>query len=306
MRTLFFQGVGATTKRIGFLVPLLLSMPSACDVIDPKEKTPSFIRIENPSVKTDPITEGSGSHDIRYAWVYVDDSLEGVYELPATVYTPQTGERSIKIAAGIQKNGMIGEKLRYPFYQFYETERNLRAGDSVEIEPRFEYYGQEFITVWNEDFDDPTEQNVTARSSSDASLDITEDQTETFEGNGSGKIRLDQKDEFFLGASEGEFRFEAGDPVFLELNYKSRDTINVGLLAEYPKETYKRSLLNLTATKGPNGKLRWNKIYVDLTPIVSEEENALSHEVFIQSSLRGGSTESDILIDNFKVLYQDR
>lgn len=277
---------------------------SGCEVIDPKEKRPSFIRIEDPTLMTDPLSEGSDSHDIRYAWVYVDDSLEGVYELPATVYTPKTGEQNIKINAGISKNGIDREKIRYPFYDLYSTDRTLEAGDSTHIEPRFEYYEQEFITLWKEEFDDPNEQNVIARSSSDTSLNITEAPSEIYEGNGSGKIHLNEQSPFFLGASEAEFQFEVGKKVFLELDYKCNDTVNVGILAEYPQKTFKRSLLNLKATYGSDGQLRWNKIYVDLTPIVNEEERALSYEVFLQSSLRG-KNESRILIDNFKVLYQD-
>jgi hypothetical protein len=76
-------------------------------------------------------------------------------------------------------------------------------------------------------------------------------------------------------------------------------------LAEYPSKTIKRSLLNLTATRRSNGSLHWNKIYVDLSPLVGEEPDASSYRVFLQTTLQDGASQGTVLIDNFKVLYQD-
>ncbi len=292
--------------KIASLILLLTSI-GGCEILDPEERTPAFIRIQAPSVATDPSVSGTDSHDIQYGWVYVDDQLEGVYELPATVYTPRTGYRNIKIRAGIHRNGMVNDKAQYPFYSFFSVNRQLSPDSTTVLDPEFRYFDpqESAITIWNEDFDAPNSQNVQARPSSDTTLNLTQDPSETFEGNGSGKIPINSSNDFFLGASQGDFQFEVGAEVYLELNYKTSDTLNIGLLAEYQSNTIKRSFLNLKATKRNDGSLYWNKVYVRLTKLVGEEPNANSYEVFIQTTLNKATSQGTVLIDNFKVLYQN-
>lgn len=297
------RNLKALIKWTLILLPLVLSR--SCELLDPEEKTPSFIHVKDVSVETDSSEEGTDSHDIRYAWVYVDDQLQGVYELPARVYTPKSGERNIKVRAGILKNGRIEEKVPYPFYRIHSEDRELVQDSSIVSTPSFTYYDQQDVKIWHENFDDPNAQEVLARPSSDTTLDLTQDPNETYEGPGSGKITLTPQKDDFLGASDAAFPFQKGGEVYLELDYRTSDTLQVGLLAEYPGKTIKRSLLNLTPTRRRNGSLYWNKIYVQLSPIVGEEPNASSYEVFLQSKLRDNVAEAEILIDNFKVLYQD-
>lgn len=294
-------------SQILSILSLLLIALGACEVLDPEEKTPSFIEVRSPSLATDPSIEGSNSHAIEYGWVYVDDQLQGVYELPATVYTPNTGHRNIKVRAGIDRNGRSSDKAPYPFYTFYSTDRKLVKDSTTVVEPEFQYFDPQTksISIWNENFDDPNAQKVTARPSSDTTLDRTQNSSEIFEGTASGKITLSSSRNFFLGASNGDFDFKKGNEVYLELDYRTRDTINVGILAEYPGKTIKRSYLNLTATERNDGSLYWNKIYVRLTKVVSEEAKADSYEVYLQSTLQEGVNARSILVDNFKVLYQD-
>jgi hypothetical protein len=286
---------------------LLYLFLGGCEVLDPEERTPAFIKIGRPEVKTDPAVSGTDSHDIRYGWVFVDDQLEGVYELPAKVYTPRTGHRNIKIRAGIHRNGMSNDRAQYPFYDFYEVERELVPDSTTVLNPVFRYFDSQTnkISIWNEDFDDPNAQKVKARPSSDTTLELTQDPNETFEGNGAGKIPISSDNEYFFGASDADLQFEVGGEVYLEMNYKTSDTINVGILAEYPSETIKRSFLNLTTTRDETGSLFWNKIYVQLSALVGEEPNATSYEVFLQTDLRSGASQGTVLIDNFKVLYQN-
>jgi hypothetical protein len=69
---------------------VLLALPS-CDIINPEEEVPSFIRIDSFSFKTEYATQGFPSFDIPDAHVYVDNKLIGIYELPAQVPVMKTG-----------------------------------------------------------------------------------------------------------------------------------------------------------------------------------------------------------------------
>lgn len=269
-----------------------------CEVIDPEEDIPAFIRIEEADLITDPSEEGSDSHDIRYVWVFIDDQLIGVHELPAKVFTRKSGERNIKLQAGVQKNGMSQEKERYPFYRTFSVDTTLHRDSTVRIEPRFQYFSSTSIDIWNEDFEDPNSINFEARPSSDTTVNSTNDPSEVFAGNRSGKIELSPEREFFLGATDEAFEFEAGDEVYVELDYKTSDTLNIGFLTEYPDKTFKRSFLNIRKSNS------WKKIYIQLSQLVGEEPNAISFEVFIQSTLRDNADHGKILIDDLKVLHQ--
>lgn len=293
-------------RILSFFCPFFSFILVGCEVIDPKEEIPSFVRVQRAKVQTDHEVEGTGSHDIRYGWVYVDDQLQGVYELPNRVLVTEHGHHNIKVRPGIPNNAMTDDKTLYPFFQTFSTDRELIPDSTINVEPVFRYYDPNNtpVNIWHEDFDDPNSQKVQARSSSEASLDLTQDDHEVFEGHGSGKVELTQGEPYFFGASEGEFQFETSREVYLELDYKTTDTLNIGILAEYPDQTVKRPLLNLTKSDDENGSLVWKKAYAQLTPLIGEEENAIGYEIFIQAELSEGRNEGTILIDNFKVLYQ--
>ena len=57
---------------------------SSCELYNPAEPTPAYIHIDKFILNTAYLTEGSNSHKITDAWVYIDDQLLGCFELPAT------------------------------------------------------------------------------------------------------------------------------------------------------------------------------------------------------------------------------
>ncbi|MDX5345959.1 MAG: hypothetical protein LPJ89_02375, partial [Hymenobacteraceae bacterium] len=75
--------------RIKALLFLVLATVSGCEIINPDEETPSYIRINR--IDFDPQATGYASAAITDAWVFASDpnrnsfELIGVYELPATV-----------------------------------------------------------------------------------------------------------------------------------------------------------------------------------------------------------------------------
>jgi hypothetical protein len=72
-------------KRALFSFASLLIV-SSCELINPVEEIPSFIQIDSFVMEDNVLAdEGSLSHDIRDAWVFIDDEMIGIYELPARI-----------------------------------------------------------------------------------------------------------------------------------------------------------------------------------------------------------------------------
>ena len=76
-------------KRISTVFILLalafLSLTVAsCKKFEGSQTIPSLIHIDSISVSGDYFVYGATTHKITDAWVYVDDQLVGVYELPTT------------------------------------------------------------------------------------------------------------------------------------------------------------------------------------------------------------------------------
>jgi hypothetical protein len=115
------------------LLALILVVFLFCQCTE-KGSVPGYIRIDQ--VKVD----GEYNPGIYDAWVYVNDYLIGVYELPANIPIIATDEAKISIGAGIKVNGLSGNRARYPFYNFYTTTRDLDEAKTIELSPSVSYY----------------------------------------------------------------------------------------------------------------------------------------------------------------------
>ena len=57
---------------------------SSCSKKDLEAEIPAYISIDDITLTTDLATQGSAAENITDAWVFINDNLVGVYELPAT------------------------------------------------------------------------------------------------------------------------------------------------------------------------------------------------------------------------------
>ena len=71
--------------------------------------TPAYIKINDIELNN------SSTDKITDAWVYIENQLQGVYELPAKFPVLETGVKEIRIKAGIKNNGISSSRVFYPF-----------------------------------------------------------------------------------------------------------------------------------------------------------------------------------------------
>lgn len=274
-------------------------MISSCELYNPSEPIPAYIHIDKIALSTIAATEGSNSHKITDAWVYVDEQLIGCFELPATFPVLNEGNHQVKIRAGIKVNGIAATRAPYPFYTIYDTIVNLQKGVKLNLAPTVKYRTNMTFSFM-EDF----ENTGTIISKSPTSGVDTVIQRlyfpdpNIFEGSGSGIAYLDNSHSFFEGVSSTSYVLpKSGADVFLEFNYKCNREFVVGTFAHSTSGTAKDAALTF------NPSANWNKAYVYLTTVVSTNSNATDYSIFFGMVNNTASDSLALLLDNIKLVY---
>lgn len=280
----------------------VIALFTGCKKFDKPEQAAAYLYIDkiNLSVTS---TQGSAAHDIIDAWVYVNDQPVGIFSLPALVPVLAEGKQKITIAAGIKNNGIGSTRDKYPFYEFFITNNvDLKPGvvDTLDgaDQPTVVYSPASQIEIWNENFDDAGI-DFAATSTSEAGLTHVPDSTIAFEGDGCAKLFLGSSFTFARVATTQTFALpKSGKNVYVEIHYKSNNTMAVGVQAINSSET---TNIDNTVLRATNGE--WKKMYVKLTEVVSLQSSATSFKFIITMSKDDGITEAENFIDNFKVVY---
>ena len=123
----------------------LLVILCGCEIINTEESIASIIEIEAISV------DGDHTKNITDAWVYVNNEFQGVYPLPTSFPTLNTGNQTILIEAGIKKNGISSSRVSYPYFTSYTIDTELKPNETITINPTVSYSVNSFPYV--EDFE---------------------------------------------------------------------------------------------------------------------------------------------------------
>ncbi len=257
---------------------------------------PAYIHIDRINLSTNYETDGSNSCKITDAWVYIDDQLIGIYELPATFPVLASDQHDVMIRPGVKLNGISMSRGYYPFYQPYSVKMNLTPDKIDTINPTVIYYADK--VQWKEDFE---EGGVTLSkyTGSDTAFTKTGDPALVFEGAFSSLANLSPSYPYLFAVSTNDYHIPQDlSPVFLELNYKTNNEINIGLLEELSTGDHEKVQ---TITLNPNTE--WKKIYINLTLTANYTVNVQSFKVYFEAYKPDSLANSEIYIDNIKLLY---
>lgn len=272
---------------------------SSCNLINPEEKQPCYVQVDTISVSTDLITQGSNAAKISEAWIYLDDNLIGVYDLPCRVpVLADQGEHKLTIGAGIQINGLSSLLAPYAFYTLVDTNLILNPGETSIYNPVVQYY-ESLTFPLLASFDILAGNKLVATNSSDTSGTLATNQADVFEGTASFYTNLKRDSGFVeFETVESYVLPKQGRTVYAELNYKNSHVINIGLSANYPaSSTIRNTVISLRPSE------IWKKVYVNLTSFVSTEVNASNYKLFFYANKEPGTPELKIYLDNLKIVY---
>lgn len=281
-------------KLFVFFIIIVTMIFYSCNFINPPEIIPSYIQINTINF-TASSGQGSSSYKISDAWVYIDDQPLGCYELPTKFPVLKEGNHKITIYGGIKINGIAGTRSIYPYYQPWTQYVCLKKDSTIIFYPSTTYYSSTKFS-FIEAFEDG---GILFKKSptSDTMIVKTSAKSEVFEGTYSGVITLNNDIDTFECVTIDAYKLPKSDsPVFIEMDYKTNNTFTIGVYANYTGYRNRLEYLNI------NPSDTWNKIYINLTNIISREAMANDYNIFISAYKASDVLNGVILIDNIKLI----
>lgn len=269
------------------LVLVILFGFNSCSKDELEATIPSYISIDKFTVSTNYATQGTSSSNITDAWVYIDNNLVGIFELPAKFPVLKEGSVKIEVYPGIKENGISERRARYLFYNVYTEQIILEKGKTFNLTPTTTYTsGTTFY--WMEDFE-----SASLPFSYNAISDtvVYKTSSDVFEGYYSGKASMIPGMDFFECYTQIFTTLPRNKTVFLELNFKTNQPVLVGLFAD--SDQVGVFYLNTTST--------WKKIYLDFTELIKTRANASQYKIFF--GFQSKVDYPDFAFDNLKIVH---
>lgn len=282
-------------KVFNTILILSLFLWSACDIINPDEPIPAFVKIDGFDYDAQ---GGSSSTNLTNAWVIVNQDFLGAFEMPKVFPVLAEGNTEFIIDPGININGIASTPGIYPMYERFATSVDLIPGDTVTIVPETGYKSDVRVL-----FEETFNQGVSRFSE----LDVTT--IDPNEGAASGYIQLNKDDlPSVASASDLLEEFPAqnqGFVAYLEMDYKADVPLFVGLTGY----DVQNNVVFTELTYGLNAKDEWNKVYFDFTEVFNllNQSNTARYEIRISAQIPLNNGEfilenAEIRVDNIKLL----
>jgi hypothetical protein len=235
------------------------------------------------------------TNKITGAYVYFNNQLVGVYDLPADVPVIADGPGTILVNAGIDFTGMKNFMAVYPFYNSDSFSLTPAPGKKHVFNPVITYRSAAQIR-YKEDFEvGNTFIATNADLTDDTTLVRTNNPSLVWNGKGgSGYIYLTNSNKYSSNINNSSFPIASGES-YIEIDYKCSVEFQVGLQAMSAGSP----IIEPIATIKSNEK--WNKLYIGLQTMTSKYPTG-PYRITVTAELPDGQTEGYIIIDNIKVI----
>ncbi len=302
--------------RYIFLFAIVVLLFS-CKKFKGSQEIPAYLRIEPWTLTTNYEIEGAATQAITDAWVYVNGNLHGCFEfknhddgLYTMIPLLEKGEKTLQIYPGVKMNGISSTRIQYPFYQPYKIKHTFVEGEMGSVSPSTKYYSVDSTNVHfklMEDFEEinnikfyridttyaPLEQ-ISHRTNPNAWMDPLD----TINHYRSGHIHVgDSLTRFCIASGELTNLPAVGNYVMMEVDYKCDREMLIGMYimsSQYGLQDKELYYLKATDT--------WKKAYINFSPTVTDNYNALYFKVYFRGHVSAGET-ADFYFDNIKLIY---
>lgn len=285
------------SKILLFFSVIFLFLLVSCEVINPPEQIPSYIAVDTVRVKINSPEEGTSIHDISDCWLYVNNKLIGIFEVPFKVPVLEYGIQSIQIEPGIKNSGSDSDRDIYPMMFGYYIDSLLTQGEVLTITPEFTYRPATFDLI--EDFEDiGIEFEPSAESDTNIVLVAG---SEAQEGK-SMYVALDDDRPNFECRSTKLYEIEQEGSAFLEVSFKCTDAFSFGIFALESNGSSMSEVRYNVYVFNPSDT--WKTVYIDLNYHVINTD-ATKFRLFF-TAVRpddAAADKTEIYIDNVKLLY---
>jgi len=269
----------------------------SCEIINPSEQIPSYIAVDTVKVKINSPGEGTAIHNITDCWLYVNNKLIGVFEVPFKVPVLESGIHSIQIEPGIKNSGGDANRDIYPMMYGYYITDTLTEAEVLNIIPEFSYRPVVFDLI--EDFEDiGIAFQVSAESDTSIAL-VSGIQAQ--EGK-SMYVALDDDHPNFECRSTGLYEIEKNGSAFLEISFKCTDSVDFGLFALESNGATMAEIRKSVYTFKPTDT--WKKVYIDLNYHVINTTGTQFRPYFLCARSEDDVDEkTEFYLDNIKLIY---
>lgn len=277
-------------------VGVALAFISSCNVIDPKEDIPTYVKIDSVDfIINNPLKEGSASSRVTAAWVYYNNDAVGVFDIPCTVPVITNGEEGkLSFAPGITLNGLQDLQPRYEFYTFDTISLKTNPGQVVNYTPRVSYINAAKFQ-FKEDFEIGNSFEEYQNIIGDTAIVRTTDPSLVIEGGGAGIIRLDANTPTSENITKTGFNITPGE-AYIEIEYKCNVPFEVGLYNTLNNQVDVHDYIF-----GVKAKEEWSKIYIELGSYTGQYPGT-DYRVMIKTALEEGQSSGYVILDNIKVI----
>lgn len=284
--------------RSSLVFILLAFLLSACNIINPDEKEPRYLYIPSFNFSTT-AAQGTDSEKFTEVWVYANDNVLSVTDLPAMIPVVADGDVRMTVLAGIKNNGIRTTRIYYPFVT---SDSFVLSGEPLSIDtviPQFRYV--DGLAIDQADFDNSTPTMV-EMSGNQGSFNLVTNTDYVFEGDRCGVMQLTEGYSYMIFKNEENYTMPAGNTVFLELNYSCNDQFAVGLLATTSGNAQKNTVLVINPTTTDSVVPTWNKIYIDLGLVAQQNPNASHFETYFELNASTTNRPISLYVDNMKIV----
>jgi hypothetical protein len=245
--------------------------------------------------------EGQLTHNITDAWVYIDEQLIGVFEVPFKIPILKEGAVNVRIYPTIRVNGIAATKMRNEHLVPYEVNVNLVKNQTLSISPVTHY--KDNVNFWVEDFEDINIKLTDDPNTSSAHLTLANDTLKWFNGNYYGKVLMNAQDSMWVAYTnqDQQLSIPKNKQAMLEIDYCNSVPFTNYLLFVNANGTNENAMI--TMNKSPLNALRWKKIYILLSEVITAGPNNTNYIQAFRAFHDAAISSNLILIDNIKVVY---
>lgn len=269
----------------------------SCEIINPPEQIPSYIAVDTVRVKINSPEEGTAIHNISDCWLYVNNKLIGVFEVPFKVPVLEYGVHSIQIEPGIKNSGSDADRDIYPMMYGYYISDSLVEGEVLNVVPEFTYRPAVFDLI--EDFEDI---GIAFEISPESDTTIALISGSMAQEGSSMYVALDDAHPNFECRSTSLYEIEKNGSAFLEISFMCTDTVDFGVFSVESNGTAISEIRKSVYGFKPTNE--WKRVYIDLNYHV-RNSNGTQFRLYFTCVRDDNATDekTEIYFDNIKLLY---
>lgn len=265
-------------------------------------EVPAYLYITSPQFVTKS-GEGTNLQVITHVGIYINDNLQGIYQIPGTIPVLSKGNNMrVEIRPFIRRLARDGYVNYTMASSFIDSTVSLLEGKTDTVRPVFGYQSNvEF--EWLDDFNNGTKTFV---------IDTSQSSIDTIYVTKNQGVGVDTTQYAFIDmgtAADPFFRIETQDAyqlpfdgrdVFIEFHYKSNVPFTLGLT-----EVYNGSEIDLPSVSPYETSGEWRKGYVYLNDELINAPTSAKYRVFIRTANGDESIHAKLYFDNFKLMYRE-